>query len=76
MRPPQPVRPLSDAETQELEAGLRSHDAFTLRRSQILLASARGYWPHQIAPMVGCTTMTVGNTLRAFRREGLVVRHR
>ena len=71
MRPPQTVRPLSDAETQELEAGLRSPDAFTLRRSQILLASARGYAPHQIAPIVGCTTHTVGNTLRAFRREGL-----
>ena len=36
------MRPLTDAEREALEAGLRSSDAFTLRRCQILLASARG----------------------------------
>jgi hypothetical protein len=36
------VRDLSEEEQQSLSAGLRSSDAFLLRRSQILLASARG----------------------------------
>ena len=42
MKRPIYVRPLSDAERETLEAGLRSPDAFTLRRCQILLASADG----------------------------------
>ena len=36
------VRNLTEEEQQSLIAGLRSSDAFVLRRSQILLASARG----------------------------------
>jgi hypothetical protein len=39
MKRPIFVRSLSDAERQHLEAGLRSSDAFVLRRCQILLAS-------------------------------------
>ncbi len=42
MRPPIFVRTLTDDERQALEQGLRSKDAFVLRRCQILLASARG----------------------------------
>jgi hypothetical protein len=42
MKRPIFVRPLSDAERKTLEAGLRSSDAFVLRRCQILLASSRG----------------------------------
>jgi hypothetical protein len=38
MKRPIFVRPLSDAERESLKAGLRSPDAFTLRRCQILLA--------------------------------------
>jgi transposase len=64
------VRPLSTAERGELNAGLRSHDAFTLRRAQILLASARGHRPSEIAPFVGCCPVTVHNTIHAFEREG------
>lgn len=37
MKPPLFIQPLSAAEKRVLEAGLRSRDAFTLRRSQILL---------------------------------------
>ena len=40
MRPPIFVRPLTDAEGQTLAAGLRSADAFVLRRCHILLASS------------------------------------
>ena len=71
MRPPAFVRPLTSQERQRLEEGLRSRDAFTLRRSQALLASARGYRPSEIAPILGCTTHSVVNAIRAFRAEGL-----
>lgn len=42
MKSPIYVRQLSDAEQKAVEAGLRSSNAFVLRRCQILLASARG----------------------------------
>jgi transposase len=71
MKPPLFVRPLSATEKRELEAGLRSRDAFTLRRSQILLASAAGHRPSRIAPFLGCSVGTVRNTLHAFQSEGL-----
>jgi DNA-binding NarL/FixJ family response regulator len=66
MKPPLFIRPLSAAEVHELEASLRSRDAFTLRRSQILLASARGSRSSQIAEYLGCDDQTVRNVLRAF----------
>ncbi len=65
------VRPLTDAECARLEAGLRSSDAFVLRRCQILLASARGEWPPQIAQAVGCNDQTVRNVIRAFEKDSL-----
>src|SRR5262249_48376939 len=42
MKPPSFVRTLTAAEQQPLQAGLRSADAFTVRRCQILLQSAKG----------------------------------
>jgi transposase len=71
MRPPIFVRPFTAAEQHGLEAGLRSPDAFTLRRCQILLASAKGYPSLQIADMLGCTAVTVRNAIWAFDAEGL-----
>src|SRR5947209_17675034 len=71
MKPPLFVRTLSDAEHRELHAGLRSRGAFTLRRAQILLASADGRRPAQIAARVGCAVGTVRNTLHAFAGEGV-----
>jgi transposase len=65
------VRPLSPAEQRGLQAGLRSSEAFSLRRSQILLASYRGQRPSEIARNLGCATQTVRNTIRAFHRSGL-----
>jgi transposase len=70
MKPPLFVRELSDAERRELQAGLRSREAFTLRRAQILLASAEGQRPARIASQVGCVVGTVRNTIRAFQKEG------
>ncbi len=75
MKPPLYVRPLTDDERESLKAGLRSTDAFTLRRSQILLASARGRRPQHIADELGCASQTVPGTrlrvsIRAFNQRG------
>ncbi len=71
MKAPLYVRALSSAEQAGIEAGLRSSNAFTLRRSQILLASHRGQRPSVIACNLGCATQTVRNTLHAFEQSGL-----
>jgi winged helix-turn helix protein len=71
MRHPIFVRPLMDAERQTLEAGLRSSNAFVLRRCQILLASARGERGPQIARALSCDEQTVRNALHAFQARGL-----
>jgi len=70
MKPPLFVRELSNAERRALQAGLRSREAFTLRRAQILLASAEGQRPSAIAARVGCAVGTVHNAIRAFASEG------
>jgi transposase len=71
MRAPIFVRPLTEDERQQVEAGLRSSDAFVLRRSQILLASARGERAATIARQVGCDDQTVREALHAFNTRGL-----
>jgi transposase len=71
MKRPIFVRPLSDAERQTLEAGLRSSDAFVLRRCQILLASSRGKNAYQIATSLGCNPQTVRNAIHAFNDKGV-----
>src|SRR3984893_7426472 len=71
MKAPMYVRALSPAEQAGIEAGLRSSDAFTLRRSQILLASSRDQRPKEIAHHLGCATQTVRNTIHAFEQKGL-----
>jgi transposase len=65
------VRALSPVEQAGIEAGLRSSDAFTLRRSQILLASSREQRPKEIARNLGCATQTVRNAIHAFDQKGL-----
>ena len=71
MKPPLYVRPLTDDERAALRAGLRSPDAFTLRRCQVLLASAEGLRPSQIAERFGCASQSARNAIRAFRAEGI-----
>src|ERR671939_467720 len=71
MKQPIFVRPLSDAERETLEAGLRSPDAFTLRRCQILLASSRGENAYRIAHELGCNPQTARNAIHAFNEKGL-----
>ncbi len=76
MRPPIFVRPLTDAERQALAVGLRSSDAFVLRRCQILLASARGERAPRIAEQLGCDDQTVLDALHAFNAHGLDALHK
>jgi len=71
MRPPIFVRTLTDDERQALEQGLRSKDAFVLRRCQILLASARGERAPRIAAYLGIDDQTVLDALHAFNASGL-----
>lgn len=71
MQAPLFVRPPTEAEQQALAAGLRSADAFTLRRCQIVLASARGERVPAIARSVGCGEQTVRNTIHGFSQEGV-----
>jgi transposase len=61
---------LTAVEEQQLRSGLRSADAFTLRRCQILLASAAGHSPALIARHLGCTATSVRNAIHAFHQEG------
>jgi transposase len=71
MKPPIFVRTLSKEERRELEAGLRSSDAFVLRRCQILLASSRGEHSPRIAENLGCGQQTVRNAIHEFNERGL-----
>ena len=71
MRPPIFVRTLSEEERKALESGLRSSDAFVLRRCQILLASARGERAPRIAENLGCGSQTVRNAIHDFNERGL-----
>src|SRR5918911_2036069 len=71
MKRPIYVRPLSDVERKALKAGLRSPNAFTLRRCQILLASADGQNAYQIARNLGCNPQTARNAIHILNEEGL-----
>jgi transposase len=70
MKRPIFVRPLTDAEREAVETGLRSSNAYTLRRSQIVAASARGEHIPRIARNLSCNEQTVRNAVHAFNREG------
>lgn len=72
MKRPIFARPLTDAERESLKAGLRSPDAFTLRRCQILLASAdQKKNAYRIARELGCHDQTARNAIHEFNEEGL-----
>jgi transposase len=71
MKPPIFVHSLSEMERQTLEAGLRSKDAFVMRRCQVILASARGLSPPKIARSLGCGSQTLRNAIHAFDERAL-----
>ncbi len=71
MKEPIFVNALSEDEREALEAGLRSKDAFVLRRCQILLASDRGENAYRIARSLGCNPQTARNAIHRFNEGGL-----
>ena len=71
MKAPLFVRPVTDAEHDTLTNGLRSADAFTLRRCQIVLASGRGAHASRIAQSLGCSEQGVRNAIAAFNARGV-----
>ena len=71
MRKPIYVRELTATEYEVLEAGLRSSEAFTVRRCQVLLSSAAGKRAEEIAGELHCDDQTVRNAIHAFHARGL-----
>ena len=65
------IRPLTVAERAALDAGVRSAEAFTMRRCQMLLANARGETASAIARHLSCHDQTVRNAIHAFNEKGL-----
>ena len=71
MQAPLFVRQLSTDERAALETGLRSASDFTVRRCQMLLASAEGQPTTTIARSLRCNDQTVRNAIHAFDHRGL-----
>ncbi len=64
---------MSSDERSQVQSGLRSKDAFVLRRCQILLASERGERAGAIAKQVGCHKQTVLTVIHGFNTGGLAI---
>jgi hypothetical protein len=73
MQTPLCVRPLTADERATLETGLRSPSAFTVRRCQMLLASAEGQPTTVLTGSLRCTDQTVRHVIHAFHQRGLAV---
>ncbi len=71
MQAPLFVRPLTADEQATLEAGLRSPAAFTVRRCQMLLASAEGQPTTTIARTFRCNDQTVRNAIHDFAQRSV-----
>ena len=54
-----------------MEVGLRSSDAFVVRRCQIVLASEYGAGVPRITRQVGCSEQAVRNVVHAFNTQGV-----
>src|SRR5437764_12457427 len=71
MQAPMYVRRFTDEERTAIEAGRRSSQGFTVRRCQMLLASAQGQSTTTIARLMGCNDQTVRNAIHDFHQRGL-----
>ena len=71
MKTPVFVRELTCEERQQLEAGLRSKNAFTFKRCQILLASADKQTVKHINERLGFAGQTIRHVIHAFNQRGL-----
>jgi biotin operon repressor len=66
------ARKIIEEERSEIEQGLRSSSAFTVRRCQILLMSADDRLkPKEIAERLKCSDQCVRDAINSFRAEGL-----
>jgi transposase len=54
-----------------MAVGLRSSNAFIVRRCQIVLASEYGAGIARVARQVGCSEQTVRNVVHAFNAQGV-----
>jgi transposase len=71
MKPPRFVRPLTEAERQEVEELFRHGPTARIRRrAQAVRLSALGYSVPQITEILGCTPQSVHNWLTAFEAGG------
>jgi Homeodomain-like domain len=70
MKPPWYIRHITDEERAALATGLRRLDAFTRRRCQIVLASAKRQKPAGIAKTLHGAPPTVRHVLQAFNARG------
>ena len=73
MKAPIYVRKMTKKEKQAMQAGIRSKDAFVIRRSQIVMASERGQKAIDIAKALGCDDQTVRNVIKGFNQDGIAV---
>ena len=64
------VRGVTAEERQQVESGLRSAEAFRVRRCQMVLASEYGAGVPRIARQVGGSEQTVRNVVHAFNIQG------
>jgi transposase len=71
MQAPLFIRRLTDEERAEIEAGRRSSQGFTVRRSQMFLLSAEEKSTTTIAQLIGCNDQTVRNAIHDFHKRGL-----
>jgi transposase len=71
MQTPLFLRPLTADERATLATGLRSSEAFTVRRCHMLLASAEGQHTTTIARTLRCNDQTVRNAIHAFNQRGV-----
>ncbi len=71
MQAPLFVRTLLLDERVALEAGLHSASGFTVRRAQMLLASADGQATTAIARSLRCNDQTIRNAIHTFHQRGL-----
>src|SRR5205807_10434981 len=71
MQAPLFVRPLTEQEQAELEAGRRSSQGFPVSPSQMLLTSAQSKSTPSIVRLIGCSDQTVRNAIADFHQRGL-----
>jgi transposase len=71
MQAPILLRTLTEDERLALEAGLRSSVSFTMRRCQLLLATADGQATSAIARIFHCNDQTVRNAIHDFHQRSL-----